>query len=135
VRRLWNKGPAIWFPWRLGTVIGSVDVRSYGLGAGHFAAPLDLPVRACCARRLRFVARACTRVRGDERLSGRQQGESDKIGKGKSSKARTGTSAPRDKGVRKQRASELGRALRSIYDDTLRESVPDDFMDLLGKLR
>ena len=80
-------------------------------------------------------ARACTRVRGDERLSGRQQGESDKIGKGKSSKARTGTTAPREKGVRKQRASELGRALRSIYDDTLRESVPDDFMDLLGKLR
>ena len=72
---------------------------------------------------------------GDERLSGRQQGESDKIGKGKSGQARTGTSAPRDKGVRKQRASELGRALRSIYDDTLRESVPDDFMDLLGKLR
>jgi hypothetical protein len=75
-------------------------------------------------------------VRGDERLSGRQQGESDKIGKGKdSSKARTGKTAPREKGVRKQRASELGRALRSIYDDTLRESVPDDFMDLLGKLR
>ena len=40
----------------------------------------------------------------------------------------------RDKGVRKQRASDLGRALRSIYDDTLRESVPDDFTDLLGKL-
>ena len=69
-------------------------------------------------------------------MSGRQQGESDKIGKGtSSSKARTGNGAPRDKGVRKQRASELGRALRSIYDDTLRESVPDDFMDLLGKLR
>jgi hypothetical protein len=68
-------------------------------------------------------------------LSGRQQGESDKIGKDKSSKARTGNIAPRDKGVRKQRASELGRALRSIYDDTLRESVPDDFTDLLGKLR
>ena len=68
-------------------------------------------------------------------MSGKQQGESD-IRKGKaSSKARTGSTAPRDKGVRKQRASELGRALRSIYDDTLRESVPDDFMDLLGKLR
>ena len=42
--------------------------------------------------------------------------------------------APKDRGVRKQRASDLGRALRSIYDDTLRESVPDDFKDLLGKL-
>jgi len=31
-------------------------------------------------------------------------------------------------------SSEVGRALRSVYDDTLRENVPDDFMDLLGKL-
>jgi hypothetical protein len=69
-------------------------------------------------------------------LSGRQQGESDSIGKGKSSsKARTGKNAPGTKGVRRQRTSDLGRALRSIYDDTLRESVPDDFLDLLGKLR
>lgn len=29
---------------------------------------------------------------------------------------------------------DVGRALRSAYDETLRESVPDDFMDLLGKL-
>lgn len=42
--------------------------------------------------------------------------------------------APEDKKVRKQRASDIGRALRTIYDDTLRESVPDDFSDLLGKL-
>jgi hypothetical protein len=69
-------------------------------------------------------------------LSGRQQGESDNIGKGKSTgSARTGNDAPREKSVRRQRTSDLGRALRSIYDDTLRESVPDDFLDLLGKLR
>ena len=71
-------------------------------------------------------------------MSGRQQRESDGIGKGKgkgSTKAgRSGKDAPREKGVRKHRASELGRALRSIYDDTLRESVPDDFVELLGKL-
>jgi len=24
--------------------------------------------------------------------------------------------------------------LRSVYDDTLRETVPDDFLSLLGKL-
>lgn len=42
--------------------------------------------------------------------------------------------APDEKKVRKQRASDIGRALRTIYDDTLRESVPDDFSDLLGKL-
>jgi len=42
--------------------------------------------------------------------------------------------APDEKKGRKQRAGDIGRALRTIYDDTLRESVPDDFSDLLGKL-
>ena len=81
---------------------------------------------------------------GDERLSGSKQRESDAIGKGDGSSTGGEQSGnprqdalsdkSRDKGVRKQRASDLGRALRSIYDDTLRESVPDDFNDLLGKL-
>ncbi len=85
---------------------------------------------------------------GDERLSGSKQRESDAIGKDdgsspggdQSGKARKdapsdkGSDKGRDKGVRRQRTSDLGRALRSIYDDTLRESVPDDFNDLLGKL-
>ncbi|MFL6726468.1 MAG: NepR family anti-sigma factor [Sphingomicrobium sp.] len=35
---------------------------------------------------------------------------------------------------RRQRSSDVGRALRSVYDDTLRETVPDDFVKLLGKL-
>ena len=39
-----------------------------------------------------------------------------------------------DKSVRKQRDGDLGRALRTVYDDTLREDVPDDFLNLLGKL-
>ncbi|HEX8841912.1 MAG TPA: NepR family anti-sigma factor [Sphingomicrobium sp.] len=48
--------------------------------------------------------------------------------------ARSGKpSAPNGK-TRKQRSSDLGRALRSIYDDTLRETVPDDFLSLIGKL-
>ncbi len=29
---------------------------------------------------------------------------------------------------------EVGKALRSAYDEALRENVPDDFLDLLGKL-
>lgn len=33
-----------------------------------------------------------------------------------------------------KRGSDIGRALRSVYDETLREDVPDDFLDLLGKL-
>ena len=40
-----------------------------------------------------------------------------------------------DRGARKPRSGDLGRALRSVYDDTLRESVPDDFLNLLGKLQ
>jgi hypothetical protein len=28
----------------------------------------------------------------------------------------------------------LGRALRSVYDDTLRETIPEDFLSLIGKL-
>lgn len=42
--------------------------------------------------------------------------------------------SPDEKKSRKQKASDIGRALRTIYDDTLREAVPDDFSDLLGKL-
>ena len=29
---------------------------------------------------------------------------------------------------------DVGKALRSVYDTTLGERVPDDFLDLLGKL-
>lgn len=35
---------------------------------------------------------------------------------------------------RGQEADDVGKALRSAYDETLREDVPDDFLDLLGKL-
>ena len=35
---------------------------------------------------------------------------------------------------RRARNSNWGRVLRTAYDDTLREPVPDDFRDLLGKL-
>jgi hypothetical protein len=35
---------------------------------------------------------------------------------------------------RSGRTADVGRALRSVYDETLREDVPDDFLNLLGKL-
>ena len=82
------------------------------------------------------MRRACTRARGDERLSGRQQGEarghseSQEFGHGEGHRR---IAAP-EKAARRHRSADLGRALRSVYDDTLRESVPDDFLDLLGKL-
>lgn len=62
-------------------------------------------------------------------MSGNQHSESRKA-EGDDSPAKPATGK---KGRRKP-AADVGRALRSVYDDTLRESVPDDFMDLLGKL-
>ena len=61
-------------------------------------------------------------------MSAKKQGESDEVGAKRSKKP-----SP-DKSVRKQRSTDLGRALRTIYDDTLREAVPDDFLNLIGKL-
>ena len=61
-------------------------------------------------------------------MSAKKRSESERTGESQHPKR------PSDKNVRKQRSGDLGRALRSIYDDTLRESVPDDFVNLLGKL-
>lgn len=61
---------------------------------------------------------------GDERLSGSKQGD----GRGRGNNPSPGRTPRKDK------ASPVGRALRSVYDDTLREDVPDDFLDLLRKL-
>ena len=59
------------------------------------------------------------------RLSGKQAGGAhDKDGRGARS--------PKDR--RHDKANVVGRALRTVYDETLREDIPDDFLDLLGKL-
>ena len=44
-----------------------------------------------------------------------------------------GASASSTKGKPKK-GGDVGRALRSVYDSTLNEDIPDDFLDLLGKL-
>ena len=67
---------------------------------------------------------------GDERLSDRQKGDS--IGASEKNKKLAADRPEKKSG--KQRASDVGRALRSVYDETLREDVPDDFSTLLGKL-
>jgi hypothetical protein len=67
---------------------------------------------------------------GDERLSAKKRSESEGEAQSKRAKKPQAT----EKNARRQRSTDLGRALRSIYDDTLRESVPDDFLDLIGKL-
>jgi len=69
-------------------------------------------------------------VWGVERLSGSKKSEqrmggSDRVpAKGKARDRRRG----------KGSTNAVSRALRSIYDDTLREDVPADFIDLLGRL-
>ncbi|MEO7635761.1 MAG: NepR family anti-sigma factor [Sphingomicrobium sp.] len=63
-------------------------------------------------------------------MSAKKRSESESAGDPKRSNKLSAT----DKVGRKQRSGDLGRALRTVYDDTLRESVPDDFLDLIGKL-
>jgi hypothetical protein len=62
---------------------------------------------------------------GDERLSG--------TSKAKGSRASAGAGSP-DRKNRKDPRGSVGRALRTVYDDMLREDVPKDFLDLLRKL-
>jgi hypothetical protein len=59
--------------------------------------------------------------------------------KGRSSRTAS-RRAGRDSGDRANKSSvrlsgsNIGRVLRTAYDDALREPVPDDFLNLLGKL-
>ncbi len=62
-------------------------------------------------------------------LSARKRGRTDGAEDSKSSQQPSASGKNR-----KQRSGDLGRALRTIYDDTLREAVPDDFLSLIGKL-
>ena len=64
-------------------------------------------------------------------MSGKQTGEANAT-TGKSRQTRKVANS--DSKGRNKRAGDVGRALRSIYDDTVREPVPGDFLDLLGKL-
>lgn len=63
-------------------------------------------------------------------MSAKKQSKADK----KDVADRNISQAPPMDRNKKGRSSDLGRALRTVYDDTLRESVPDDFTDLLSKL-
>lgn len=68
-----------------------------------------------------------TRARGDEELSAKKGSETE----GAAHSRRSKKSKASDRTARK---GDLGRALRTVYDDTLREPVPDDFLSLIGKL-
>lgn len=64
--------------------------------------------------------RGTRRLSGSDKADTRSSGKPDGIGKGKGA-------APKPRG-------DVGRALRSVYDDTLREEIPLDLKDLLGRL-
>jgi len=64
-------------------------------------------------------------LEGDESLSG--------TSKANGGRGRSGSGRP-DQKARKDRTGTIGRALRTVYDDMLREDVPRDFLDLLRKL-
>lgn len=76
------------------------------------------------------MTRACYPREGGQRLSARKRSKTEEAGQPE----RSGKPSASNGKSRKQRSSDLGRALRSIYDDTLREPVPDDFASLIGKL-
>ena len=59
-------------------------------------------------------------------MSGKQTGEAQDQSDKRSARS------PRDR--KQDKANVVGRALRTVYDETLREDIPDDFLDLLGKL-
>jgi hypothetical protein len=63
-------------------------------------------------------------LKGVERLSGTS----------KANGRRGHGSGSQDNRGRKDRRGTIGRALRTVYDDMLREEVPKDFLDLLRKL-
>jgi len=75
-----------------------------------------------------------TRARGDEELSARKGSETEGAGHSRRSKKSKPSERSGGGGRQKTRSGDIGRALRSAYDDTLREAVPDDFLNLIGKL-
>lgn len=62
---------------------------------------------------------------GECRLSGNQSG-------GARDDDKRPAVSPKDR--KHGKANVVGRALRTVYDETLREDIPDDFLRLLGKL-
>ena len=124
----WNKASAIWFPhlWRGSLVVDDT-------GAPKIGQRTLTNIRGAIGfilARLSYSAR--TRARGEDRLSDKNVGEPNSPDtKKKKKSASESRGAGRNRG---QRTGDIGRALRSVYDETLRENVPDDFLNLLGKL-
>jgi 3'-phosphoadenosine 5'-phosphosulfate sulfotransferase len=83
-------------------------------------------LRTCDRVELVQLSGAIQAFKGDVRLSGKYAGEAAEAGSERNPRS--------DKDRKRDKATVVGRALRTVYDETLREDVPDDFLDLLGKL-
>jgi hypothetical protein len=67
-------------------------------------------------------------------LSDREKESGEKSKSTRSPKKSGGPDGGKASGAPRSRGSKWGRVLRTAYDDALREPVPDEFLDLLGKL-
>lgn len=72
-------------------------------------------------KRIKLLRQATQRLEGVTGLSSDNNNDEQPATKPKKQRKGAGT-------------DEVGKALRSAYDEALREEVPDDFLDLLGKL-
>jgi len=72
------------------------------------------------------LRQAIQRLEGDTELSADKQD-----GQPTPADSNAKKTSPRRKGAA---SDDVGRALRRAYDDAVSEEVPDDFLDLLGKL-
>lgn len=41
---------------------------------------------------------------------------------------------PHPRGPKRPQGGDVGKALRTVYDDALKEDIPPEMLDLLGKL-
>ena len=70
---------------------------------------------------------------GAKGKSPRSAGGRSRDDSGRKAGRKSGNSGTRPGGS-KLSGSNVGRVLRTAYDDALREAVPDEFLNLLGKL-
>jgi hypothetical protein len=128
----WNKAVRFWFPVDCERGTNAIDAaQSRDVVARHHHA--GRPHQSVVVGR--WSCEALGLRGGDERLSDstgndsrRTTGHRDKKNRHKPKSVGSGH------GARSKPTSDVGRALRSVYDTTLGERVPDDFLDLLGKL-
>jgi hypothetical protein len=108
----------------------SIDALVSPLGHSPSRSSPGRTIDRCAAGKQYYEARLYPRE-GDERLSASKRNESKRAAADGTDLDKASASG---RGGRKQRSSDVGRALRTTYDDTLREPVPDDFLALIGKL-